>query len=131
MKNRLIGIMLAAFAALGLVATGVTTAGTASAVTVHDTGSRVFLSFNQAETKQLAASGVAGVLDHPAVRPLRAGSIDSKTKFKRVYVPSKRGYVTYATANGLVREAASHNGRVWISYNRNSKYPLTLWTRWS
>lgn len=130
MKKRFIGIVLAAFAALALIGTGVTTAGESSAVTVRDTGSRVFLGFNQAETKRLANSGVAGVLDHPAVRPLRAGSIDPKTKFKRVYVPSKRGYVTYATANGLVREAASHNGYVWISYNRNNKFPLTLWTRW-
>ncbi|QRY62103.1 hypothetical protein JVX90_17175 [Gordonia sp. PDNC005] len=130
MKNRLFGIVLAAFAALGLVATGaVATTGQASAAVVRDTGSKVFVGFTKAETKQLARSGVAGVLDHPAVRPHFYGSVDPKTRFKRVYVPG-RGYVTYATANGLVREAASHNGNVWISFNRTGKRAFTLWTRW-
>lgn len=130
MKNRLFAIVLAAFAALGLVATGaVATTGQASAATVRDTGSQVFVGFTKAETKQLARTGVAGVIDHPAISPNFSVSVDSESRFKRVYVPG-RGYVRYATANGLVREAAAHNGNVWISYNKGRRYPFTLWTRW-
>ncbi|MCF8587409.1 hypothetical protein L5G28_01120 [Gordonia sp. HY285] len=130
MKNRLVGLLLAVMVALGLVATtGLGAAGQASAATVQDTGTKVFVGFTKGETKQLAQSGVAGVVDHPAVHPYFYGSVDSKTRFKRVYVPG-RGYTTYATANLLVREAASHNGNVWISFNKTGKRPFTLWTRW-
>ena len=131
MKNRLVALLLAAFAALGLVAaTGGATAGDASAVTVQDTGTRVFIGFNPAETKQLARTGVQGVFDHPAVRPYYYVSPDKDSYFKTVYVPGK-GYYAYNMASRMIREAASHrNGRVWISFNKTMRKPLTIWTRW-
>lgn len=130
MKNRIVGLLLAVMAGLGLVATaGVAAEGTASAAVVRDQGSRVFVGFTKAETKQLARTGVVGVLDNPAVRQYWYLSIDSKTRLRQVYVPG-RGLLTYGTANKIVREAASHNGNVWISFNKTGKRPLTLWTRW-
>lgn len=129
MKKRLVGILLTAIAAFGLVAVGTTTSGTASAVTVQDSGSRIYLGFNRAETKQLARNGVAGILDHPAIRPYRNGGIDVKSRYRVVNVPG-RGRLRVASTNQLIREAAQHNGRVWISFNKSGRYPLTLWTRW-
>ena len=129
MKNRLVSILIALTALFGFVAIGTAASGDASAAYVRDTGSKVFVGFTKAETKQLARTGVAGIIDHPALRGSFYASADVKSRYKLVYVPGK-GYVRFATADRFVREAAAHDGNVWISYNKTPGRPFTLWTRW-
>ncbi len=130
MKNRLVAVLLAFAAVFGFLAVGAGTSGEASAAVVRDTGSRVFVVFTKAETKHLARSGIAGIADHPAVVSSYYVSPDAKSRDAKLVYVRGRGYVHLTTANRLVREAAAHNGNVWISYNKTRPRPFTLWTRW-
>ncbi|MBY4573994.1 hypothetical protein ACN94_10405 [Gordonia paraffinivorans] len=126
MKKRVMASVAAAVAATGLVFAG---AADASAAEVRETSTRVFVGFTPAETKQIAASGVTSILDTPELIPYYYVKPDADSRFEKFYVPGK-GYVARSMAQGMVNEAAAHpNGRVWVSFNKTHKRPLTLWTQ--
>ncbi|MEO9327499.1 hypothetical protein [Gordonia aurantiaca] len=126
MKARVMASLAAAAAATGLVFAGTADASAAEVVRVSD---EVFVGFTPAETKQIAANGVASIFDAPQVIPFYYVEPDEGSRFATFYVPG-RGYIVKTTAQKMVNEAAAHpNGRVWVSCSQSSKRPLTLWTQ--
>ncbi|MFT4042576.1 MAG: hypothetical protein QM673_05365 [Gordonia sp. (in: high G+C Gram-positive bacteria)] len=126
---RVSGLAIAASGFTALLCAG---APHAAAAETFTRGQTVYISFTNDETRKIAATGIDGILDNPALRPHWYANPDKKSRDKVFYIPG-RGLVVRTSAERLVEEAAAKpDGHVIIGFSvSRPDAPLTLATRWS